>query len=327
MHFGLPQQDAKMDTSAEKRFQILALDGGGIKGLYSAAILARLEDDLGIADITSCFDLIVGTSTGGIIALALGYGLRPREIVQFYSQHGPKIFADGWRARARHYVRRKYSQNPLRAALQKCLGDRRLADSHKRLVIPSYNLDKGEVYLFKTPHHERLRRDWKEPMWKVALATSAAPTYFPAFSGIDHIRLIDGGLWANNPTMIGIVEAMAVLDQPRSAISVLSLGTTDPIEERSGWLNGGGLFAWRKAGVDACFRGQSHGVQGQARLLLGEDRAIRLDPAVPAGVFALDRVAEERMLAEAAHVSRDFSPRFARQFGGHTAGTFTPLYS
>ena len=316
-----------MDTPAEKRFQILALDGGGIKGLYSAAILARLEDDLGIDDITSCFDLIVGTSTGGIIALALGYGLRPREIVQFYSQHGPKIFADGWRARARHYVRRKYSQDPLRTALQKCLGDRRLADSRKRLVIPSYNLDKGEVYLFKTPHHERLRRDWKEPMWKVALATSAAPTYFPAFSGIDHIRLIDGGLWANNPTMIGIVEAMAVLDQPLSAISVLSLGTTDPIEERSGWLNGGGLFAWRKAGVDACFRGQSHGVQGQARLLLGEHRAIRLDPAVPAGVFALDRVAEERMLAEAAHVSRDFSPRFARQFGGHTADTFTPLYS
>lgn len=316
-----------MDTTSEQRFQILALDGGGIKGLYSAAILARLEDDLGIDDITSCFDLIVGTSTGGIIALALGYGLRPREIVQFYSQHGPKIFADGWLARKQHYVRRKYSQNPLRAALQKCLGDRRLADSHKRLVIPSYNLDKGEVYLFKTPHHERLRRDWKEPMWKVALATSAAPTYFPAFQGIDHIRLIDGGLWANNPTMIGIVEAMAVLNQPLSAISVLSLGTTDPIEEKPAGLTEGGMFAWRSAAVDACFRGQSHGVQGQAKLLLGEDRAVRLDPAVPAGVFALDRVAEERMLAEAAHVSRDFAPRFERQFVSHVAPAFTAIYS
>lgn len=315
-----------MDGERPQRFQILALDGGGIKGLYSAAILARLEDDLQIDDITSCFDLIVGTSTGGIIALGLGYGLRPREIVQFYSQHGPMIFADGWFARKRHLVRRKYSQTPLRTALQKCLGERRLADSRKRLVIPSYNLDKGEVYLFKTPHHQRLRRDWKEPMWKVALATSAAPTYFPAFQDIDHIRLIDGGLWANNPTMIGIVEAMAVLNQPLTSISVLSLGTTDPIEEKPTGLTEGGMFSWRNAAVEACFRGQSHGVQGQAKLLLGEDRAIRLDPAVPAGIFALDRVAEKQMLAEAAHVSRDFAPRFERHFMNHVAPTFTAIY-
>lgn len=316
-----------MTDSMHQRFQILSLDGGGIKGLYSAAILARLEEDLQLPDITDCFDLIVGTSTGGIIALGLACGLRPREIVQFYSQHGPAIFPDGWFARKRHYFRRKYSQGPLQAALQKCLGERRLADSRKKLVVPSYNLDKGEVYLFKTPHHERLRRDWKEPMWKVALATSAAPTYFPAFKGLDHMRLIDGGLWANNPTMIGIVEAMTVLDQPREAISVFSLGTTDPVAERPSGLTNGGMLAWREAAVEACFRGQSHGVQGQAKLMLGEERAIRLDPAVPAGVFALDRVSEERMLAEAYHVSRDFAPRFERHFLGHTAAPFTPLYS
>ena len=316
-----------MDDNPKERFQILSLDGGGIKGLYSAAILARLEDDLGLSDVTECFDLIVGTSTGGIIALGLGCGLRPREIVQFYSQHGPKIFADSWFARQRHYVQRKYSHDPLREALKKCLGERRLADSRKRLVIPSYNLDKGEVYLFKTPHHERLRRDWKEPMWKVAMATSAAPTYFPSFQEIDHIRLIDGGLWANNPTMVGIVEAMAMLDTPLSSISVLSLGTTDPVEEKPVGLTHGGMIAWRSAAVDACFRGQSHGVQGQAKLLLGEDRAIRLDPVVPAGVFALDRAAEERMLAEAAHVSRDFAPKFAKQFLSHKAAPFKPLYA
>lgn len=316
-----------MDDIPSERFQILSLDGGGIKGLYSAAILARLEEDLGLDDVTTCFDLIVGTSTGGIIALGLGCGLRPREIVQFYSQHGPAIFPDCWMARKRHYIQRKYSHEPLREALQKCLGERRLVDSRKRLVIPSYNLDKGEVYLFKTPHHERLRRDWKVPMWKVALATSAAPTYFPAFRGIDHIRLIDGGLWANNPTMVGVVEAMTLLGQPLSGISVLSLGTTDPVEEKPAGLGEGGMFAWRNAAVDACFRGQSHGVQGQATLLLGPDRAVRLDPTVPAGVFALDRVAEERLLAEAAHVSRDFSPKFAKHFLDHKATPFKPLYS
>ncbi|MCF7961041.1 MAG: patatin-like phospholipase family protein [Pirellula sp.] len=315
-----------MDEIAQERFQILALDGGGIKGFYSAALLARLEDDLGIDNIIDCFDMVVGTSTGGIIALGLGFGLRPREIVQFYSQHGPSIFPDSWIARQRHYFSRKYSPGPLREALKKCFYDRRLADSHKRLVIPSYNLDKGEVYLFKTPHHERLRRDWKEPMWKVALATSAAPTYFPSCQEVDHIRLIDGGLWANNPTMVGVVEALAMLNKPLSAISVLSIGTTDPIEEKPSGLTNGGMLAWRSAAVDACFRGQSHGVQGQAKLLLG-DRAVRLDPVVPAGVFALDRVAEARMLSEAAHVSRDFAPKFESQFLCHRAAQFTPIYS
>lgn len=316
-----------MDDSPTERFQILSLDGGGIKGLYSAAILAQLEDDLNLADITEHFDLITGTSTGGIIALGLGAGLRPREIVQFYSQHGPTIFPDCWLARKRHYVQRKYSAEPLQAALKKCVGDRRLADSRKRLVIPSYNLDKGEVYLFKTPHHERLRRDWKVPMWKVAMATSAAPTYFPAFQEIDHIRLIDGGLWANNPTMVGIVEAVSMLGQPINTIAVLSLGTTNPVEERPTGLTHGGQIAWRTAAVDACFRGQSHGVQGQAKLLLGDERAVRLDPTVPAGVFALDRVAEARLLGEAAHVSRDFAPQFARQFLPHKATAFSPHYS
>lgn len=316
-----------MDATPTERFQILSLDGGGIKGLYSAAVLARLEEDLRLDDITRCFDLIVGTSTGGMIALGLGAGLRPREILSFYSQHGHAIFPDSWWARTRQLGRRKYAQEPLRSALQKCLGDKRLADSRKRLVIPSYNLDKGEVYLFKTPHHERLRRDWSVPMWKVALATSAAPTYFPAFTDLDHIRLIDGGLWANNPTMVGVVEAVSMLNQPLDTISVLSLGTTDPVEEKPVGLTNGGFWAWRKAAVDSCFRGQSHGVQGQAKLLLGEERAIRLDPAVPAGVFSLDRMAEERMLAEAAHVSRDFSARFARHFLDHEAATFTPRYS
>jgi len=163
-------------------------------------------------------------------------------------------------------------------------------------------------------------------MWKVALATSAAPTYFPSCQEVDHIRLIDGGLWANNPTMVGVVEALAMLNKPLSAISVLSIGTTDPIEEKPSGLTNGGMLAWRSAAVDACFRGQSHGVQGQAKLLLG-DRAVRLDPVVPAGVFALDRVAEARMLSEAAHVSRDFAPKFESQFLCHRAAQFTPIYS
>jgi uncharacterized protein len=130
------------------RFQILSLDGGGIKGLFSAAVLARFEEDLGVT-IADHFDLITGTSTGGIIALGLGLGMRPREIVQFYVSQGPKIFRQTrWWTSLCSLFRRKYPQEPLKTALQECVGDKRLADSKKRLVIPSYNLDKDEVYLF-----------------------------------------------------------------------------------------------------------------------------------------------------------------------------------
>ncbi|XZE20308.1 CBASS cGAMP-activated phospholipase [Pirellulaceae bacterium SH449] len=218
----------------QKKFQILSLDGGGIKGLYSAALLAKLEENLGGISVTEHFDLITGTSTGGIIALGLGLGLRPREIVQFYVAEGPKIFKKKplWTS-LRSYTRSKYPQEPLKLALQKYFEDKLIVDSSKRLVIPSYNLAKDEVYIFKTPHHPRLTTDGKVPMWKVALATSAAPTYFPCCEHVDGMRLVDGGLWANNPTMVGIVEAVSLLKKPLEAISTLSLGTTNSISKKA----------------------------------------------------------------------------------------------
>ena len=307
------------------RFQILSLDGGGIKGLYSAAVLAKIEDDLRIT-VADHFDLIVGTSTGGIIALGLGVGFRPRDIVDFYVSQGPTIFPHKpWYKWLDGFWSRKYSHEPLKKALQGCFEERRLADCRKRLVIPSYNLDKDEVYLFKTPHHSRLTRDWKEPLWKVALATSAAPTFFPACRDVDCIRLIDGGVWANNPTMVGIVEAVSMLGVPLDAISVLSLGTTNPVMHKPNTLDEGGLWQWTKTAIDVALRGQSHGVQGQAKHLLGRERAIRIDPVVPDGLFALDKLSEERLLSEAAHASRHFSPTFADKFQPHIAVPFQPI--
>jgi len=278
------------------RFQILSLDGGGIKGLYSAAVLAKIEDDLHI-NVADHFDLIVGASTGGIIALGLGAGFRPREIVHFYVSQGPTIFPTKlWYKRLGCLWSRKYPQDPLKKALQNCFREKRLADCMKRLVIPSYNLDKDEVYLFKTRHHPRLTRDWKEPLWKVALATSAAPTFFPACRDVDCIRLIDGGVWANNPTMAGIVEAVSMLGVPLDAISVLSLGTTNPVANKPNSLDNGGLWQWRKTAIDVALRGQSHGVQGQAQHLLGKERVTRIDPQVHDRLFELDKLNEERLL-------------------------------
>ena len=201
-----------------------------------------------------------------------------------------------------------------------------LGDSQKRLVIPSYNLGEDDVYIFKTPHHERLRRDWKVPAWKVAMATSAAPTYFPAFQSIDSMRLIDGGVWANNPTMVGIVEAIAVLGVQANRIKVLSLGTIDPLPRRPKTLDRGGLWQWRTAAVDVIMRGQSLGVQKQVQHLLGEHAVQRLDPRAPDGMFALDLMSSEELIAKAAHESRRFAPMFASKFQDHHSEPYIPLY-
>jgi patatin-like phospholipase/acyl hydrolase len=308
------------------RFQILSLDGGGIKGLFSAAVLAHLEEDLNTR-IVDHFDLIVGTSTGGIIALGLGCGLTPSELVKFYVTKGPQIFAKGLMTSVKQLVRPKYSSLALEKAIKECVGDATLGDSKKRLVIPAYNVGKDDVYLFKTPHHERLTRDYKVPVWKVALATSAAPTYFPAFVGVDNVRLIDGGVWANNPMVVGIAEAVSLLEQPIQNIHVLSLGTTSDVVHRPTRLDSGGIWPWCSHGVDVILRGQSRGAVAQAIHLLGKERVMRLDPVVPPGIFSLDGMKLSDHLGHAAAESRHFSPVFRERFMGHIAAEYTPFHA
>lgn len=308
---------------------ILSLDGGGIKGLFSAAVLAKLEEDHGVR-IVDHFDLIVGTSTGGIIAIALGLGITPAQLVKFYVEHGPRIFGDAPRGRVRGFVhrlrRRKYGNTALRNSLLSVIGERTLGESTKRLVIPTYNLGRDEVRLFKTPHHARLKRDWKIPAWQVAMATSAAPTFFAAWRGIEDQRLVDGGVWANNPTMVGIIEARSLLGAEHDQIRVLSLGTCDELVHRPDHLDEGGLWAWREQACKVIMRGQSVGTDNLAALLLGRNRIRRLDPKVPNKLFVLDKTSTmDKLIAEAAHTSQHFGPTFTAEFKPHQAEDFVPL--
>lgn len=314
---------------------VLSLDGGGIRGLFSAAVLAKLEEDQGIR-IVDHFDLIVGTSTGGIIALALGMGITPRELVQFYLDHGLSIFPQAkgrcgrWARFFRCIRERRYCGRPLEAALRGVLEERTLGESTKRLVIPSYNLGKDEVRLFKTPHHPRLRRDWRLPAWQVGMATAAAPTFFPVWKGTEGMRLIDGGVWANNPTLVGIVEAHRTLGAPIAQIRVCSLGTFNSVELRHDTLDDGGLWAWRKSAIDVVMRGQSRGTDNLAALILGRERVYRIDPRVPPNLFDLDTIGDttfEAMLAEAAHASLHAGPGFATDFLGHKSAAYQPIYT
>lgn len=307
------------------RFQILSLDGGGIKGIFSAAILAHFEEDLQV-NIIDYFDLVVGTSTGAIIALGLGLGIPPKEIVEFYVNIGPKIFPQNHLKKLRHLVKNKYDSKELHLALKECFGENRLAESKKPLVIPSYNIDDDTIYLFKTPHHERLRRDYKVPMWKVAMATSAAPTYFPCFDKVDHIRLVDGGVWANNPILIGIAEAVSMFKFPLNSVHVFSIGTTNEIKGRSKRLENGGLWQWKKEAVNIIMQGQSLGSSTVALHLLGKDRIIRINPDVPDGLFELDKLSDTKLLSKASHYSRMHTPAIEKIFLKHTPINYKPLY-
>lgn len=318
-----PKNDVSTEASSRwtgtAPFQILSLDGGGLKGLFPAAVLAAIEADLGCT-VADHFDLIAGTSTGGLIALGLGAGLRPAEIVDFYTSKGSTIFGAGRRIGS--LWRSKHGPDRLRAALGEVFGDRLLGSSTKRLVIPSYSLDSNDVYVFKTPHHPRLRRDHKERMVDVAMATTAAPLFLPAFR-LGNNRLIDGGVWANNPTLVAVAEARSMLEVPLDAMRVLSMGTTDDCVDLGDKLNRGGLLQWARPASAVLLRGQAIGSFHAAEHLIGPTNITRIDSPVPAGVFKLDRINEARIRGLAEDVARTASPA-VELFTHQKAAPFTP---
>jgi patatin-like phospholipase/acyl hydrolase len=291
-----------------------------LKGLFSAAALAALEEDLGVS-VADHFDLIAGTSTGGLVALGLGAGLRPHEIVAFYLEKGPHIFGAG-RGRLGRLGHARHRPDRLRQALEEIFGDRLLGDSTKRLVIPSFSIDAQDVYVMKTPHHPRLNRDWRERMVDVAMATTAAPTFLPAFR-LRHNRLVDGGTWANNPALVGVVEAVSMLGASLADIHVLSMGTTDEVTHLGARLDDGGLWQWGVHGTPMLLRAQTLGTYHAAEHLVGPDHILRVNTAVPKRLFGLDRVDAGDIRALAEDVSRRVSPGVA-VFTAHKAGPYHP---
>jgi patatin-like phospholipase/acyl hydrolase len=306
----------------EGPLQILSLDGGGLKGLFPAALLAQFEKDLGTRMVDH-FDLIVGTSTGGLIALGLGAGVPLKTMVGFYERLGPKVFKTGRHRTALQFVRAKNSAGRLREALEEVFERRVLGESTKRLVIPAYSLDEDAPYLFKTPHHARFKRDGAVTMVDVALATSAAPTYLPS-ARVGNQRLIDGGVWANNPTFVGVAEAVSMLGAGLDQIRVLSLGTTDPVTSRPGRLERGGFLQWGRQVTPLVLRAQALGTLNASIHLLGySGRLTRIDPTVEDGLFDLDDLNPVRIQGLAETVSRRCSPQ-VEHFMEHRAGPYVP---
>ena len=308
--------------------RILAIDGGGIKGVFPASFLATVEDTIE-DNIANYFDLIVGTSTGGIIALGLGLGLSAKELLAFYEEHGPTIFKGNRGLRWLRWLgTSKYSKTPLENALKCCFGDRRLGDSKKRLVIPSLNLENGEVHIYKTAHHPRLEMDYKENAVDVAMATASAPTYFPTHRSIAGIPLIDGGLWANNPVGMAVVEAITLLDWPRDSLKVLSVGcTTEPLNVNLGRRIPLGRPYWAFKLLDVFMHVQSHASLGTALLLAGHDNVVRIDKDVSQGKFGLDKTKEiDSLRGLGVSEARYALPKLREVFLGDHVEQFVPFH-
>lgn len=218
-------------TTEPQRFRILSLEGGGIMGAFSASALAAFEENTGHRCVDH-FDLIAGT-----IAIGLGLGIPARDICEFYRAHGSEIFpytsfAAGVLATIRHLFRPKHSQDELRKTLSRILRKQdgslyQFGHSHVRLVIPAYDGLYGRVYVFKTRHIPRFMQDEKADAVDVALATAAAPTYFSAAKFPLHdASYVDGGVWANCPALVAVIEAIHFLGVERTQIDVLNIGTT-----------------------------------------------------------------------------------------------------
>jgi len=215
-------------------FHILCLSGGGFLGLYTAAVLAELEAESG-RPILESFDLVAGTSVGGIIALGLAAGRPAAEIRDAISDHGRAIFSarrapqtglQKKAALALNATHAKYSSAPLRRVIEDLVPTgTRLGDLKHRVMIAAVNLTKGGPQVFKTDHHETFRSDWKLSVTDVALATSAAPTFFPLHR-IGGQLYADGGLYANAPDLLAIHEAEHFLGRKVEDIRLLSIGTT-----------------------------------------------------------------------------------------------------
>jgi uncharacterized protein len=327
----------QQDWPPDRDFRILSIDGGGIRGLFPAGALADLEGALGPGNsIVEYFDLVAGTSTGGILALGLGAGKSAREIRDLYMHRGAEIFPPVWDnalGRAWKAFRNsvlnaglhRYSRRALERVLQEFLGDRLFGESTVRHVIPAFDGRFSEVFLFKTRHHPDYQQDWRKKMVDVGLATSAAPTiYRPLESG--GYRLIDGGIWANNPVILAIIEALITYDIQRERIKVLSIGCGEEPYHVTRRMTWGGFWQWRKI-IGAAMRAQSLAATSQARLLLGPQNVVRIDPTLVGPPIELDdyyRAMNELSpaVAPAVAAQRD---RVTSMFLAEKATSFVPV--
>lgn len=301
----------------QRPYRILSVDGGGIRGIIPAIVLAEIERRSG-QHITHLFDLMAGSSTGGLLILALNVpdeqghpAYTAEEIAQIYEIDGPKIFsASVW-----HRVQSvgsiastKYSSEGIEEVVDHWFGDLQLSDALGDVLITSYEIQERQPWFFRSME-ARHSHHCEFSMRDVARATTAAPTYFeparvkhPELGEGQFFALIDGSMQASNPAMAAYVDAKS--RNPHSEdFFVLSLGTGDhthPIEyeEARSW----GLAGWAQHMLEIMFDGMNNSVHYQMKHLIasrgdGTPMYYRLQPRLNGASEDMDDVSEKNILA------------------------------
>jgi patatin-like phospholipase/acyl hydrolase len=268
---------------------ILALDGGGIRGVYTAVLLQRLAKQ--VPGFLERADLLAGTSTGGILALALAKGMNADELVALYQDTGATIFSRSPLHEVvdlSDLIGAKYNNADLEAVLREKFGTLTLDDLLPRhVLIPSFDLDspakpdKPRMWKPKFFHNfEGAQSDGKEKVVDVAMRTSAAPTYFPVYQGF-----VDGGVVANNPAMAGLAQALddGTARQNLADIRLLSVGTGLSPVFISGDSHNWGITQWAHSLLNMMIGGMMGVADYECSKVLRE-KYFRLAPILPAPI-------------------------------------------
>jgi patatin-like phospholipase/acyl hydrolase len=278
-------------SQSSPRFQILALSGGGYRGLYTAEILKRMEQENGGAPLARRFDLIAGTSVGGILALGLACEIPAARLVEIFERQGSTIFrrnsAMGALTRYSRFVDRylfgltsaRYRARGLREVLEQAdLFSTYLLDhSLHPVIVPAVNYSTGAARVFKTPHHPDFRQDHSRSLVDIALATSAAPIFFPHHVIEDQIY-VDGGLVANGPALLALHEAEIFFAQDPANVHVLSVGTIETNATASTQRRlGKGILGWGKDLFTLTIAAQERLLNQMLSHRVTEKRHLRID--------------------------------------------------
>jgi len=296
---------------ARTKYSLLALDGGGIRGVIPARVLTAIEQRTG-RPISQLFDLVAGTSTGGILALGLTKpaargsskpAYSASNLLDFYLDEGERIFPRKslWErvTNPLGMADVRYSAKPLEGLLADRFGHTMLSETLTEICIPSYDLSKPAAYFFKREYARDDDHSWDTPMALAARATSAAPTYFNPANVGDH-ALIDGGVFSNNPAAAAYADALDLWGH-EVEIQVISIGTGQPPQEMGRGpipvayanANGWGLAHWARPVLEVVFDGVAEAVEYQLKRLCrdtdgGRPRYHRLQSSLPTAAQAMD---------------------------------------
>lgn len=269
-----------MIPGSNSKFHVLALDGGGIRGAFSARFLECLTLK-GQVELDSRFDLIVGTSTGAILAASIACGIDISRVVDFYKTRSKDIF------RKRRFrlperwdklLRSTYNIRDLQEELSKVFEGRKLGEVKKPLILPAADIGNGSVHLFKSGYDSSFSRDMDVTVSEAVAASCAAPTYFDPVLLNDYL-VADGGLWANSPALAGATEAIKRFQVRPEDLLIVSIGTgTSTVEYKFGCKKWGLATGWQgKRFIDYLLSLQLSSSENYLRLMIGEDKILRIN--------------------------------------------------